>query len=44
MLGTITMPESFRPLEVGADYVLGVQKDESDVEQVALYPLRTAGT
>ncbi len=43
MLGTVAMPEDFRPLDVGADYVLGVQKDESDVEQVALYPLRPAG-
>ena len=39
MLGTIAMPEAFRPLEFGDDWVLGVQRDESDVEQLVAYAL-----
>ena len=42
MLGTIAMPEGFRPLEFGDEYVLGVRKDDADVEQLALYQLRPA--
>jgi hypothetical protein len=43
LLGTISMPESFRALEFGRDYVLGVQRDENDVEQVRLYMLQPGG-
>lgn len=32
-------PPGFFPLEVGEDYILGVSKDELDVETVALYDL-----
>jgi hypothetical protein len=38
-LGGVTMPEGFQPLEIGADYVLGVLKDDVDVEHVRLYGL-----
>ena len=38
-LGTITMPDGFRPLYIGGDRVLGVWRDELDVERVRLYRL-----
>jgi hypothetical protein len=39
MLGDLTVPESFRPLHIGADFVLGVWSDELDVERVQMYGL-----
>jgi hypothetical protein len=39
LLGDVTMPESFRPLHIGADFVLGVWSDELDVERVQMYRL-----
>jgi len=33
------MLEGLRPWEIGEDYVLGVQRDELEVESVVLYPL-----
>lgn len=41
MLGTVAMPERFRALEFGTDYVLGVSTDENEVERVELYTLKT---
>lgn len=38
-LGTIPMPGRFRPLHIGGDWVLGVWRDEMDVERVRLYRL-----
>jgi len=38
-LGTVTMPEGFRPLHIGAARVLGVWRDKMDVERVRLYTL-----
>lgn len=38
-LGTITLPSNFRPLEIGSDYLLGVQTDELDVQHLVLYGL-----
>lgn len=38
-LGTVTMPADFRPLQIGADFVLGVQTDELDVQRLVLYDL-----
>lgn len=38
-LGTVTMPPRFLPLEIGADYVLGLARDEDDVEQVRKHAL-----
>jgi hypothetical protein len=42
-LGHVAMPERFDVLEIGADYVLGVAKDDEDVERVRLHPLRRGG-
>jgi hypothetical protein len=38
-LGTVTAPNGLRLTEVGADYVLGVWRDELDVEYVRLHRL-----
>ena len=38
-LGMVEMAPEFRPHDIGADYVLGVWKDELDVESVRLYDL-----
>lgn len=37
--GTIALPPSFRPLEIGDDYILGVFTDDLDVEHIRMYPL-----
>jgi hypothetical protein len=39
MLGTVRMPPRFRATHVGADFVLGVGRDENDVQQVRMYRL-----
>src|SRR5690606_36250403 len=39
MLGTVDMPSGFTSVEIGNDYVLGIWKDEFDVEHVRLYGL-----
>jgi len=38
-LGSVIMPPDFRPYEIGADWILGVERDEMDVQRVKLYPL-----
>jgi hypothetical protein len=38
-LGTVELPDRFEPFEIGEDYVLGVQKDELDIERLLLLPL-----
>ncbi len=43
MLGAVTTPARFRVHEIGDDYVLGVWKDEMDVEHVRLYSLEKPG-
>lgn len=40
LLGTLSLPERLEVLEFGEDYVLGVWKDEMDVEYVRLYALQ----
>ena len=40
LLGSLSMPERFEVLEFGEDYVLGVWKDQMDVEYVRLYSLQ----
>lgn len=40
-LGTVTMPPGFRLLDANATAVLGVQRDEDDVEHIVVYPLAT---
>lgn len=43
LVARITLPDRFQPLEIGADYLLGVGRDEMDVEYVQMYPLSRAG-
>jgi hypothetical protein len=38
-LGTVAMPDRFRPQQIGEDFILGVARDELDVERVQIYPL-----
>jgi len=35
----VTLPERFNPMEIGADYSLGVGQDEMDVEYIRMYSL-----
>ena len=39
LLGTVALPGNLRITEIGRDYLLGVWKDESDLEHVRLYRL-----
>ncbi len=39
LLGTVRFPERFEPMDFGIDYVLGVWKDEMDVEFVRIYEI-----
>ena len=38
-LGTVNTPTGMKILDIGIDYVLGVQRDDNDVEYVLLYDL-----
>jgi hypothetical protein len=38
-LGRVEVPERFAPLQVGENWVLGMESDEMEVEYVAVYPL-----
>jgi hypothetical protein len=38
-LGVVEVPPNFFPMDIGEDWVLGVERDEMDVEYVTLYPL-----
>lgn len=38
-LGTVQIPGDFEVQQIGPDWILGVQKDEMDVEHVRMYPL-----
>ncbi len=40
VIATTTAPRAMRLLDIGEDYVIGAEKDENDVERIALYPLR----
>ncbi|MFW6084969.1 MAG: hypothetical protein ACODAA_07135 [Gemmatimonadota bacterium] len=42
-LGGMRLPPKFRPLEIGADYVLGVLTDELDVQHLVRYRLERGG-
>ena len=37
--GTLGLPPRFQPLDIGPDYVLGLWRDEDDVEHVRMYEL-----
>ena len=39
LLAEVTMPPRFRPYDIGADFVLGVIRDQLDVERIHLYGL-----
>jgi len=39
-LGAVAMPPNFHPMDIGEDWILGVERDELDVEYVVIYPLR----
>ena len=39
-LTTVTMPANFRVFEIGEDYLLGLSRDDQEVEQVRVYALR----
>jgi hypothetical protein len=39
-IGRVRMPPRFEPMHIGRDFILGVSKDELDVERVELYSLR----
>ena len=41
---TVDLPARFTPVEIGADYVAGLGRDEDDVEQVRVYRLRKPDT
>jgi hypothetical protein len=43
LLGAVQFPERFEPLEFGVDQVMGVWKDEFDVEFVRIYPILGRG-
>jgi hypothetical protein len=37
VLGTVTSPTGLRVLDIGEDYMLGVESNEDDVQRIALY-------
>ena len=39
-LTTVELPSRFTPVEIGADYVAGLARDEDEIEQVRVYRLR----
>jgi hypothetical protein len=39
-IATVALPQRFEPLQIGSDFLLGVSKDELDVERVELLRLR----
>lgn len=43
-LGSVRLPPRFELLAVGGDRVLGVQRDEFDVQAVTVYELRAGGS
>lgn len=40
LLGTVRLPDGVDVLDIGSDYVLGLKKDEMDVEYVQMFRLR----
>lgn len=43
-LGSVRLPARFTPLEIGADYVLGVRRDDVDAEHVEMLRLDRSGS
>lgn len=42
-VGRVTMPERTAPLDIGADYLLGLTRDELDVERLTMWGLERGG-
>ncbi|MGD2069732.1 MAG: hypothetical protein PVI57_13745 [Gemmatimonadota bacterium] len=42
-LGEVEMPPGFQPTDIGDDWLVGVQRDEMDVEYVLVFPLVKPG-
>jgi len=43
LLGEVEMPAGLEVFEIGEDYVLGLVRDDLDVERLMLHPLTAAG-
>jgi hypothetical protein len=43
MRGALELPADFTVSEIGADYVLGIWRDELDVQHVRLYRIVKSG-
>jgi hypothetical protein len=43
IVARVSTPERFWPMDIGEDYVLGVERDSLDLEWVRMYPLRRSG-
>ncbi len=41
LIGEVEVPQNFRVMDIGGDYILGVWRDEQDVEFIHLHSLRT---
>ncbi|MEX2283939.1 MAG: 6-bladed beta-propeller [Gemmatimonadota bacterium] len=39
-LASLRLPARFEPMHIGTDFLLGVTRDDLDVERIELYPLR----
>ena len=39
-LGEVEMPSTFFPMDIGENWILGLERDEMDVEYMVLYPLQ----
>jgi hypothetical protein len=42
LLGRVTLPDRFRALDIGAEWIVGVWRDEEDVETVRVYRILKA--
>jgi hypothetical protein len=40
LLGSVSLPERFRPTHIGAGEIVGIGTDELGVEYIRVYPLR----
>jgi hypothetical protein len=44
LLGSVALPEALRPFEIGSDYVLGVWRDELEVEHLRIHRLQRSAS
>jgi hypothetical protein len=40
LLGAVALPANFTPFEIGSDYLLGIWRDEMDLQHVRMYSIR----